>query len=89
MDSPAYSMPGIAQITQLSPTSYSVITLGQLAHVPLMWSPSELSYGSEPHDQFTTAVDGAGYGVSGGRGGGVPGVVLRWGTGRVLYLVLT
>ena len=33
----------------------SVITLGQQANVPLMWCPSELSYGLEPHDQIYTA----------------------------------
>ena len=39
--------------------------------MPLMQASSELAYGLEPHDHIGTAVDGAGYGVSGGSGGGV------------------
>ena len=40
---------------------------------------SELADGLEPHDHIAPAVDGAGYGVSSGRGEGVPGVVGDWG----------
>ena len=49
MDTPAYSMPGIRQITQLSPTPQSVITLGHSPNVPLMRPASELGDGFEPH----------------------------------------
>ena len=49
MDSPAYLVPGIAHFTQLSPTSDSVITLGQTVKQPLIRPPSELSYRYEPH----------------------------------------
>ena len=36
LDSRAYLFPEIAQISQLSPTARSVITLGHIANVPLM-----------------------------------------------------
>ena len=52
MDSPALLLLGMSQITQLSPTTPPLITLGQLPNVPLMWSPSELLDGLEPHGIF-------------------------------------
>ena len=64
--------------------SESVITLGHKAKEPLIWSPSELSYGLEPHDLFLrcpgacccmTAVQGVGEVY--------PGVVPAGCTGRV------
>ena len=80
-------MPGIAEITQLSPTSQSVISLGHTANVPLIGPSSELGYRFEPHDHIYSAVPrrgsavaSPGYGV-GGRG--VPGVCGSWvGAGR-------
>ena len=61
----------------------SVITLGQLPNVPLMWSPSELAYRLEPHDYIYSAVQPCGgcmddVGGS-GSGRGVPGVVVLGG----------
>ena len=50
MDSPAYSLPVMSGITQLSPTPSSVITLGHTSNVPLIQPPSELVDRSEPHD---------------------------------------
>ena len=40
------------QITQLSSTCRSVITLGHSVKQPLIQPPSELFDGLEPHDQF-------------------------------------
>ena len=53
----------------------SVISLGHTVREPLMWSSSELSYGSEPHGHITqlhtaTARTGSHAGVA----VGVPGV---------------
>ena len=56
MDSAAYLLPVISQITQLFSTSGSVIILGHTVNVPLMWSPSELIDGLEPHALFLLAV---------------------------------
>ena len=56
MDSAACLLLVIRQITQLLSTRGSVITLGQLSNVPLMWSPSELTYRFEPHDYIYSAV---------------------------------
>ena len=83
MDSPAYLVSGIRQITQLSPTSDSVITLGQLSNVPLIASPSELVDGLEPHDHIPPAARAREH-LRGSRGWdrGVPGVVAWVGTGR-------
>ena len=83
MDSPAYSLPGIYGITQLSPTPESVINLGHKGQVPLIRPPSELSDGSEPHDQFYSADMTRAAAVQCGsgmwHGRGVPGVVqARW-----------
>ena len=44
------------QITQLSPTPETVITLGQPGNVPLIRSPSELFDRLEPHDHIYSAV---------------------------------
>ena len=52
----------MAQITQLSPTRHSVITLGHNPEVPLMCPASELSYGFEPHDTILLSVSGSGVG---------------------------
>ena len=72
------------------PDPESVIYLGHTRNVPLMPASSELVDGLEPHDHMDTAVDGAGYGVSGVHGGGVyPGWCSRVGTGEGLYRVLT
>ena len=94
MDTPAYSLPVMYQITQLSRTRRSVITLGHSPEQPLIDPPSELSYGFEPHGHIgsTSAVAGSAESVmrGGGVGRGVPGVGPGWvGTGWVLYRVLT
>ena len=72
-------LPGMSQITQLSPTPGSVINLGQLPNVPLIWPPSELGDGFEPHDTIYLGDRPRGdstheHGVPVG-GRGVPGVV--------------
>ena len=79
----------MCQITQLSPTRLSVITLGQLSHVPLIRSPSELLDGLEPHGLILPGVLTARVDDDGGGGGGVyPGWCSQGGTRRVLYRVL-
>ena len=84
MDSAAYLFCQIAQITQLSSTSSTVITLGQLSNVPLMCSASELSYGSEPHALFTPGHGTDGSVQTGHRvqDGVYPGLRQWVGTGR-------
>ena len=90
MDTPAYSLPIVHQITQLLSTSRSVITLGQLSIVPLMCRPSELSYGLEPHSYILLSAGAAA--VLGAAAAAVE-VYPRWlrrvDTGGVLYRVLT
>ena len=56
MDRPAFSLPGMCQITQLFPRSKSVITLGHKVKEPLMEPSSELSYRLEPHGMFLLAA---------------------------------
>ena len=79
MDSAAHLLLGISQITQLSPTCRSVITLGHSPNVPLIQARGELSYGLEPHDHIYTADQpartSAVYMLGGGVRRGVPGVV--------------
>ena len=83
MDSPAYLVLGMSGFTQLSPTSSSVITLGQLSIVPLMRPPSELVDGFEPHGLFLLSrTPRAASLCPRVAGGGVPGVVAGVGTGR-------
>ena len=88
MDTPAYLVPGISQITQLSSTSESVIDLGHSAKEPLMRPGSELSYRLEPHDHVLlpvhcrtplTSLYGAAGGVPGG--GAAVGYQEGWYTG--------
>ena len=79
MDSRAYLLPGMSEITQLSPTLVSVITLGKLSDVPLIRARSELVDGLEPHDHFylrrhATARTGSHAGSSSHAREGVPGV---------------
>ena len=89
MDRPAYSLPVIHQITQLSSTLESVITLGHKAKQPLIRRSSELVDGLEPHAMFYL-VDTARplppvlHRV---RGGVYPGWCREVGTGRVVYRV--
>ena len=88
MDSPAYSVPGMRGITQLSPTPGSVITLGHSANVPLIRASSELSYRLEPHDHICSAVHAAcsrdaGHGDQLGGEEVYPGWCWEGGTGRV------
>ena len=79
LDSAAYLVPVIAQNSQLSSTSGSVITLGKLDNVPLIRPRSELVDRFEPHDYIYSGVLPRGATVDGvadaGWGGGVPGVV--------------
>ena len=56
LDTPAYLLPVIAQITQLLWTRQSVITLGHTMEQPLMCPASELVDGYEPHDHIYSAV---------------------------------
>ena len=69
----------MAQITQLSPTPSSVITLGHSSKEPLIRPPSELGDGFEPHDLIYSAgltVRGVLLHLPGTASrGGVPGVV--------------
>ena len=83
MDTPAYLVRGMSQITQLLSTSGSVINLGQLSNVPLIQGSSELVDGSEPHDTVLLRGHDRGdstyeHGVPAGQGRGVPGVAARW-----------
>ena len=50
LDSPAFLLLNVPQITQLSSTYPSVITLGQHAKQPLIRAPSDHPDGLEPHD---------------------------------------
>ena len=56
LDRPAYSLPGMAQNGQLSPTPGSVINPGHKANVPLIQVLSELGDGFEPHDHILLTV---------------------------------
>ena len=49
----------MSRITQLLSTPGTVITLGKLVNVALMWSPSELVNGSEPHDHILSGAQPA------------------------------
>ena len=65
-----------------------VINLGHTGQQPLMCSPSELSYRSEPHDQFTLGVSGAAVlGAAAAVGGCTRGGVRLGGYQEVLYRV--
>ena len=83
MDSSAYLLPRICQITQLSSTFHSVITLGHKANEPLMCPASELAYGLEPHGLICSAVPHPCTEYVPGSGmRGVPGVACSWVDGR-------
>ena len=63
--------------------SYSVIELGHTAKQPLIWPPSELGDGLEPHGLIYTVRSPCGmYSTSGMQGGGVPGMGGWVGTGE-------
>ena len=86
MDTPAYLLLGIRQITQLFPTSRSVITLGHTLKEPLIRPSSELVDGLEPHDYEPSGVQ---HGVApdgelGAVGRVYPGWCSRVGGGRVV-----
>ena len=89
MDSGAYLLPGMYQITQLSSTTLSVIYLGHSLNVPLIKALSELSDGLEPHGIKYTAAQTAvtcGSVLSGmAAAGGVPGVVYWVGSREGYY----
>ena len=90
MDTPAYLVLEICQITQLSPTPRSVITLGHTPKQPLIGPRSELVDGFEPHGYIplVRAAAGCMTAVRGG-GGCTRGWCGRVGTRRVLYRVPT
>ena len=73
-------LPIIYQITQLSSTSLSVITLGHIPNVPLIRPPSELGYRLEPHDHILVAgLAAAVLGAAAAVAGVYPGVVRQGG----------
>ena len=75
----ARNMPNCSTI----PGLISVIYLGHKANEPLMWSPSELADGFEPHGQSYSSPCTCWRGVELMSGGGVPGVVRAgWVPGR-------
>ena len=89
MDSPAYLVPVVCQITQLLSTSRSVITLGHNVKQPLIRPSSELVDGYEPHDLiysgYMTVRQLCDAGTCSVGWEGVPGVGAGWVGTRVGY----